>query len=98
MEYGAVPRHEAIAAVAEELDAPASIVWLFSNFDLVDGVAVARPPGSLVEYIHYARARIPGSGIAVYLRAMLSGAQSDALARGPFRNPAKPQWGATNPP
>jgi hypothetical protein len=98
MEYGSVPRHETIAAVANELDAPERVVWLFANFDTLDGIAVARSPGSLVEYIRYARARVPASGVAVYLRAMLSNAQIDALASGPFRTPATPRWGAANPP
>ncbi|MEO8018755.1 MAG: family 10 glycosylhydrolase [Pseudomonadota bacterium] len=92
MEYGAVPRHERMAAVAAELPDPAQLVWVFANFERLDGVAVARPAESLGEYIRFARARIPGSGVAIYLRAMLNDAQRAALAGGAFRQSADPAW------
>lgn len=92
MEYGAEPHHEVVAAVAGELSTPANLVWLFANFERIDGVAVVRPPDSLVEYIRFARARVPGSGVGVYLSHMLDERQIDALASGPFRERVPAHW------
>jgi Glycosyl hydrolase-like 10/Concanavalin A-like lectin/glucanases superfamily len=92
MEYGAVPRHENFTAVAREVADPSALVWVFANFDRIDGIATARPAANLAEYIRFARSHTPGSGIALYIRAMLNPAQIDALAFGPFRERVPPRW------
>jgi Glycosyl hydrolase-like 10/Concanavalin A-like lectin/glucanases superfamily len=92
MEYGAIPQFENFTAVADEVGQPARLVWLFSNFDRLDGVAVSRPAAHLAEYIRFGRAHASGSGLAVYLRAMLTEEQIQALAAGPFRKRVPPNW------
>ena len=94
MEYNAVPHHDTIAAVAAQLSEPANLVWIFSNFERLDRIAMARPADNLVEYIRFARARVPGSGVAIYLSNMLNDRQIDALAFGPFRDHVPANWPA----
>jgi hypothetical protein len=98
MEYSAVPHHETVAAVAAQLREPADLVWLFANFERLDRIAMARPADSLVEYIRFARARVQGSGIAIYLSNMLNDRQIDALAHGPFRDHVPANWPARRAP
>jgi uncharacterized lipoprotein YddW (UPF0748 family) len=95
MEYGAEPHHERLASVVRELTEPAALVWLFANYERLDGLKSARPADNLVEYIRFARARAPGSGVGFYLRDMLNQRQIDALSSGPFRERVPPRWVAT---
>jgi uncharacterized lipoprotein YddW (UPF0748 family) len=92
MEYGAEPHHEILASVATQLREPTALVWLFANYERLDGIKSARPPDNLVEYVRFARARVPGSGVGFYLRDMLNEQQIDALDAGPFRDRVPPRW------
>jgi hypothetical protein len=78
--------------VATEIGSAGHVVLLLANFDVIDGVATARPDWVVDRLARFAQTRFPGQGVGFYLRAMLNDEQVEVLGNGAFRQPAVPHW------
>lgn len=92
MEYEASPDIERFELAAKDVPANTRLVFVFANYDRVDGANHARDPADVTTFAALGQ-RWPGSdGVAFYMRGMQTPGQAAALRAGPFRVPAIPAW------
>jgi len=98
MEYGERVDTERLDAVRRELYQPARLAVLFANYDLPHRgePAVPRPGALVAKYAAYAQRNWPAHTVAFILFWQMSDEQVFALRRGPFKDPAVPDWPAVS--
>lgn len=93
MDYNFIPDFERQQVLRHRLKDPDKLVMLLANYqwDRVLKKHLVTDPAYLVRLINNLQYRWPG-GVGVYIYSLLSDAQIEALAQGPFRLPARPTW------
>jgi hypothetical protein len=89
MQYERNPDGDEMDLIYKELDDPSKLLLLASDFDEVGRTPVSRDPAFLCDIIRFVQ-RKWNRGIGIYSYSMLTEAHVEALARGPFRDPARP--------
>jgi len=89
MAYGDAPDVETPNLMRSRIHDPNRLVLLVNNYQQVGKKVIPKDPIWLTRVVTYVRRRW-GNGIGVYLYSMLSDAQIDELARGPFAAQAHP--------
>ncbi len=91
MAYGDAPDVEMAHLIRPRLNDPDRLVLLVNNYVQHGTKLIPKDPSWMARVVTYVRRRW-GNGIGIYLYSMLSDAQIDELALGPFATKALP-WG-----
>lgn len=91
MDYRKVPDFDKFQAIRQQLKDPSKLIMLLGNYDKKESGITATESAHLARVLEYLQSRWPGR-VGIYLYKQLSDSQVEALAQGPFREPARPAW------